>query len=251
MPGTPQTLPVPPPVSIPTLLNAIRLAAGSGGSSSVAFADITGAPGDNAALAAALALKLDKAGGIITGNGAASTPALTLNGTVFTGGSATTTKPQLLLEPSGTTSTNWSTNGTLFGGNAASGFTGDLFSMQVAAVKKASIDYSGDFYSRSGVFSGEFGLNFKSYGSSFLQIDPTYGVLAPQGSFVVGDGTGSFGFYNGGTGLTLNKIMNGTASPEASRTAPVGSLYLRNNAGTVELWIKDNGTGNTGWIKIY
>jgi hypothetical protein len=31
MPGTPQTLPVPPPVSIPTLLNAIRLAAASGG----------------------------------------------------------------------------------------------------------------------------------------------------------------------------------------------------------------------------
>jgi len=31
MPGTPQTLPVPPPVSVPTLLNAIRLAAASGG----------------------------------------------------------------------------------------------------------------------------------------------------------------------------------------------------------------------------
>jgi hypothetical protein len=34
MPGTPQTLPVPPPVSVPTLLNAIRLAAGSGGGGS-------------------------------------------------------------------------------------------------------------------------------------------------------------------------------------------------------------------------
>ncbi len=42
MPGTPQTLPVPPPVSVPTLLNAIRLAAGSGGSGGVAWGSITG-----------------------------------------------------------------------------------------------------------------------------------------------------------------------------------------------------------------
>jgi hypothetical protein len=36
MPGTPQTLPVPPPVSVPTLLNAIRLAAASGGGADTA-----------------------------------------------------------------------------------------------------------------------------------------------------------------------------------------------------------------------
>ena len=55
MPGTPQTLPVPPPVSVPTLLNAIRLAAGN--TTPDSFASITGAPTDNTALAAALAAK--------------------------------------------------------------------------------------------------------------------------------------------------------------------------------------------------
>lgn len=68
---------------------------------------------------------------INSANGAASTPPVTLTGTVFTGGSATTTKPSFLIEPTGTTSTGWSTSGTLLGGNAPSGFSGRLFDFQV------------------------------------------------------------------------------------------------------------------------
>jgi hypothetical protein len=64
-------------------------------------------------------------------NGAASAPPATLTGTWFTGGTATTTKPQLLLEPAGTTSTAWSTSGTGLGVNAASGFAGNLLDLQV------------------------------------------------------------------------------------------------------------------------
>lgn len=79
----------------------------------------------------------------ITANGAASTPALKLTGTIFTGGSATTTKPQLLIEPSGTTSTGWSTAGTLIGGNGPSGFTGNLLDVQVNGVSTFKIAASG------------------------------------------------------------------------------------------------------------
>jgi hypothetical protein len=57
-------------------------------------------------------------------NGAASAPPGTFTGTWFTGGTATTTKPQVLIEPTGTTSTAWSTSGTGLGVNAASGFAG-------------------------------------------------------------------------------------------------------------------------------
>lgn len=67
---------------------------------------------------------------VISANGAASTPALSLTGTIFTGGSATTTKPQLLIEPTGTTSTNWNTAGTMLGCNAPSGFAGSLLNLQ-------------------------------------------------------------------------------------------------------------------------
>lgn len=72
-------------------------------------------------------------------NGAASTPAKKITGTWFTGGSATTTKPQLLVEPSGATSAAWSTSGTGLGVNAASGFAGNLMDLQVNGTSRFAI----------------------------------------------------------------------------------------------------------------
>ena len=64
-------------------------------------------------------------------NGAASAPPGTFTGTWFTGGTSTTTKPQFLVEPTGATSTAWSTSGTGLGVNAASGFAGNLLDLQI------------------------------------------------------------------------------------------------------------------------
>ena len=93
--------------------------------------------------------RLPLAGGTLTGqilqstNGAASTPPVLLSGTIFTGGSATTTKPAHLIEPTGTTSTAWSTSGTIYGGNAPSGFTGNLLDLQVNGSSKARLTADG------------------------------------------------------------------------------------------------------------
>lgn len=76
-------------------------------------------------------------------NGAASTPPFSLTGTIFTGGTATTTKPALLIEPTGTTSTGWSTAGTLFGGNAPSGFTGSLIDLQLNGSSRFAVGVAG------------------------------------------------------------------------------------------------------------
>lgn len=43
------------------------------------------------------------------------------------------------------------------------------------------------------------------------------------------------------------RIMSGTGSPESVVTAPVGSLWLRTDSSTT-LYVKQTGTGNTGWI---
>ena len=64
-------------------------------------------------------------------NAVASSPAKAFTGTWFTGGTSTTTKPHLLIEPTGTTSTGWSTNGTGLGVNAASTFGGNLLDLRV------------------------------------------------------------------------------------------------------------------------
>jgi len=43
-------------------------------------------------------------------------------------------------------------------------------------------------------------------------------------------------------------ILSGAGTPEAAVTAPVGSLYLRQDGGAnTTLYVKESGTGNTGW----
>jgi len=45
------------------------------------------------------------------------------------------------------------------------------------------------------------------------------------------------------------RIVVGTNTPEGAITAPVGSLFLRTNGGaTTTLYVKESGTGNTGWV---
>lgn len=44
-------------------------------------------------------------------------------------------------------------------------------------------------------------------------------------------------------------IMSGTGSPQSVVTAIVGSMYLRVDGGAnTTLYIKESGTGNTGWV---
>lgn len=80
-------------------------------------------------------------------NGALSSstgPGALFDGTwVITGGTATTTKPYVLIEPAGTTSTGWNAAGTAFGVNAATGFVGSLIDLQLAGVSKFSISQAG------------------------------------------------------------------------------------------------------------
>jgi hypothetical protein len=69
----------------------------------------------------------------------ASSPAKVFTGTWFTGGTSTTTKPHFLIEPSGATSTAWSTSGTGLGVNAASGFAGNLLDLQVNGTSQINV----------------------------------------------------------------------------------------------------------------
>jgi len=94
-----------------------------------------------------------------TGNGASGAAALLLSGTIFTGGGATNTKPQLLVEPNGATSTGWSNLGTVIGANAPSGFTGNLFDVQVNGVSKFKFDAAGTFTAMVG------GQSFDQFGN--------------------------------------------------------------------------------------
>ena len=116
-------------VTIPDASGTMGFVAGSSGqipyNASGAYAEIPSSSVDGATGAVTLARLIAAA------NGAASTPPVVLTGTWFTGGTNTTTKPALLIEPAGTTSAAWSTSGTGLGVNAPSGFTGRLLDLQL------------------------------------------------------------------------------------------------------------------------
>lgn len=57
-----------------------------------------------------------------------------------------------------------------------------------------------------------------------------------QQTFFKGDPSGAF-------------LRWGTGSPEAVVVAPVGSAFLRTDGGaSTTLYVKESGTGNTGWV---
>ncbi len=122
-------------VSIPDATGTVALVAGSSGQ------PIYNNAGAYAGLSTAT---IGTTGNItLSLNGAASTPPVSFTGTWFTGGTATTTKPHFLIEPTGTTSTAWSTSGTGLGVNAASGFAGRLLDLQVNGTSNFSVDSTG------------------------------------------------------------------------------------------------------------
>ena len=115
-------------ISLPDATGTVALVAGSSGqlvyNNAGAYAGVSTMTfsGNNVTLAGRL---------INSYTSVADSPAKVFTGTWFTGGTATTNKPHLLIEPTGTTSTAWSTSGTGIGVNAASGFTGNLLDLQV------------------------------------------------------------------------------------------------------------------------
>lgn len=136
-------------------------------------------------------------------NGAASTPPLSLTGTWFTGGSTTTTKPAFLIEPTGTTSTAWSTSGTGFGINAPSGFAGRLLDLQVAGDPRAYFTPAGGLWMKQGagadiIQTGSGGGNgirlFIHPGAYCVMTDGNGNGLMSWANTLVGVGSNSLGF---------------------------------------------------------
>jgi hypothetical protein len=148
--------------------------------------------------------------------GAASSPGLRIDGAWYTGGTATTTKPYMLIEPSGATSTAWSTAGTGLGINAASSFTGNLIDAQINGASKFSVDkfgnISGPTVNLSGLYT-QYGQLIFTSGSGLI-------VNAAPGS-----GTGTLTIGQSGETLLLrpDKVGIGTS------TAPAAGAVLEVN----------------------
>ena len=72
------------------------------------------------------------------------------------------------------------------------------------------------------------------------------GVFGTDVSFMWNTPTSGYQWYDT---LNLLTILHGSASPEASKTAGIGSLYLRTGGGAnTTLYVKESGVTSTGWV---
>lgn len=162
-------------------------------------------------------------------NGALSVPGIKGDGTWITGGSATTTKPYDLIEPTGSTSTAWSTNGTGLGINAATGFSGNLIDAQLDGTSNFSVSSSGNTIIKGTYSSIESGAT-----SGWRASSSSTPVLQPHNSTLTGLRLRSDGglFFTSGTlaagiDTTLIRVSAGILGIGATDgTAIVGALQL-------------------------
>jgi hypothetical protein len=135
-------------ISFPNATGTVALTAGSSGqlvvNQSGAYAGVANSSVDNATGNITLGSRfISSLNGALSATGIAGVP-FALTGTwIGAGGTSTTTKPQVLIEPTGTTSTGWSTSGTGLGVNAASGFAGNLLDLQVNGTSRARLLHTG------------------------------------------------------------------------------------------------------------
>jgi hypothetical protein len=201
---------------------------------------------------------------ILDENGAASTPPLKLTGTIFTGGSATTTKPALLVEPAGTTSTGWSTSGTMIGANAPSGFTGNLADLQLNGASKFRVSSAGLITINNNVSIGNgaaatLSLDFNYAGGRRAVLAAPVGASSglhfyfedvigwTGGSALAGGAADDLIVSRSAAGvLAINGASAGASLEVTEMTAP--SAPATNKA---RIYAEDNGSGKTRLMVLF
>jgi trimeric autotransporter adhesin len=141
------------------------------------------------------------------GNGAASTSSILFSGTVFSGGSATTTFPNVFINQ-GAAVTSWTTTGTEFGINAPSGFGGSYIDVHLNGGASLFMVGSGGAITAAGAASLGSVTSLASVtaaASSALGFTGRAKIASPA------DGILEF-FNNAGTSLTRLDLGGSTSS---------------------------------------
>jgi hypothetical protein len=176
-------------------------------------------------------------------NGAASKPGLKVDGTWYTAGSTTTNKPQLLVEPTGTTSTAWNSLGTGLGVNAASGFSGNLMDLQVNGASQMYVDQYGDIYGSDIYAASAFHSNSGSYMTRAGYDLHLYANAGTTAGLTILNSNNNVGIGNTspGTALDISGAVTerGMAAPAVS-SAGQGVMYFDSSSNTFK--ISQNGS---------
>jgi hypothetical protein len=195
--------------------------------------------------------------GAITASGAitnsytslVSSPATVLTGTWFTGGTGTTTKPHVLIEPTGTTSTAWSTSGTGFGVNAASGFAGNLLDLQKNGVSLCSIGSTNGRITTLGAVIPQLGcyaLNAQcgfQYNTSGEVFGKFLGLTRSDGSAI----ESFISSYASGIAQIGTNATNAAGSLLLTNLTASGTILTRNGTSPTSIQITNTYTSSTSF----
>lgn len=166
-------------------------------------------------------------------NTTASTPSVLISGTGFSGGTATTTKPTLLIEPTGTGSTTWNTNGTKLGINTENGFTGNLLDLKNNNVTKLRIDSDGKVYLLNYIVGPYTNILLgEDTGAAYFMYQTTKDVHFMSGSSTkfLHRSTGNV-YFNGSGGNTIFGTDGIDLSGISTKLQVSGSMYASSMVG--------------------
>ena len=138
-------------ISLPDATGTVALVAGSSGQLLWNNAGVNaGVPSSGVSATGNITLSLN---GAVSTTGITGVPVAVTGTWVTSGGTATTTKPQVLIEPTGATSTAWSTSGTGLGVNAPAAFSGNLLDLQLNGTSQCSLASTGYLRASSASFA--------------------------------------------------------------------------------------------------
>lgn len=124
--------------------------------------------------------------------------------------------------------------------------SGATFGAAINAIAGSAATPSINFgTANTGLFGNPTNLYFSIAGTNRLTIGTTITLGAQTEIF------STFNIRNDNQLLfnSISSIRAGTGTPEGVITANVGSLFLRTNGGAnTTLYVKESGTGNTGWV---
>jgi hypothetical protein len=252
-------------VSLPDATGTVGLVGGGSGNlvvnQSGAYAGVANSSVDNATGDITLGSRfISSLNGALSATGIAGVP-VAATGTWITGGTSTTTKPQVLIEPTGATSSAWSTSGTGLGVNAASTFTGlgRLIDLQVNGSSKFYVDNNGGKVAAHLVSNGTLFVNGSSSNGVILGNYAGYGVFlgsatslawnnaAPNSTrdlFLARDAAGILAQRNGTNAQTYHVYNTFTDASNYERG------FLRWSSNVFEVGPEAAGTGTTRPMRI-
>jgi hypothetical protein len=165
------------------------------------------------------------------GNGAASQAGVTILGAPFTAGTGTTNFPQTYLNASATGPTSFSPTGTMFGGNAPNGFTGNLEDWHInGGASVLNVTYQGDVVGRRLNVGNSLNLV-----ASDFNISAGWGNTATKSVMRGSDGAFVFKINSSGTGQTLDPTFQLTFKGLGWPNPPVTTCTL--DSGTSDAFV--------------